>query len=148
MHNKATVMYIWQNMLPRLSLGSQLLDTFMGLVFCVARCDKMSLYYQLVKLCVSPPKPCILLVLHIDWLNLCWKLLFLCCTESKPGLPYLDQWIPTTMNLKVPQSWTETDILFCKVATNWPMEGLRPLLVNAYWTILKRSQLLWVFSQF
>jgi hypothetical protein len=33
--HKVTVMHIWWNMLPCLSLGLQLLDTFTSLVFCV-----------------------------------------------------------------------------------------------------------------
>jgi hypothetical protein len=52
------------------------------------------------------------------------------------------------MNLKVPQSWNEADILFCTVPTTLPIKSLSPLLVDDYWDIVKRSQLLSVFSRF
>jgi hypothetical protein len=60
--HKATVMYLQRNMLPRLSFGSQLLDTTTGRVFSVVACHKLSPYHQLVQLrllFVSTPLPCI-----------------------------------------------------------------------------------------
>lgn len=145
------MMYLRRNILPCLSFGSQLLDTTTGRVFSVVACHKLSPYHQLVQLrllFVSTPLPCIAIDWRIEWPNLGWKLLTLCGTESKPDLTYLDQRIPTPMNLKVPQSWNEADILFCTVPTTLPIESLRPLLVHDYWDIVKRSQLLSVFSRF
>jgi hypothetical protein len=39
------------------------------------------------------------------------------------------------MNLRVPQSWTDADILFREVPKAGPREALRPLSVNAYCTL-------------
>jgi hypothetical protein len=151
--HKATVMYIRRNMLPRLSFGSQLLDTATGRrVYCVIKCTKTSPYYhQLVwleLLYISLPRPCIALERQIKWPNLLWKLQVLCGTDKKPELTYLDQRIPVPMNLRVPNSWTETDVLFRKVPSICPVEALRPLSVNSYWSILKRAQSVRIFSKF
>jgi hypothetical protein len=68
--HKVTVMYICRNMLPRLSFGSQLMDTFTGEVFSVVSCHKLSPYHQLVNLrllFVSTPMPCIVIERRIEW---------------------------------------------------------------------------------
>jgi hypothetical protein len=107
------------------------LDVFTGQVCFVAKYQKTSPYYQLVQLWllyILLPMLCIaLLEQQIDWPNLWWKLLSLCGSNSKPELTYLDQMIPTPMNLCVPNSWTDLDILFCVVPSMGPMEVLRPL---------------------
>jgi hypothetical protein len=149
--HKATVMYLRRNMLPRLSFSSQLFDTFTGQLFFVVHSKKMSPYHQLVRLrllYISLPVPCIALERRIDWPNLRWKLVSLCGSPPKPKLTYLDQTIPPPMNLHVPKSWKDSDILFRVIPSMGPLESKRSLSVDAYWSILKRSQLLDVFSQF
>jgi hypothetical protein len=51
-------------------------------------------------------------------------------------------------DVKVSLRWSGSDILFHKVPSVGPCETLCPLPVDEYWNILKRSQLLSVFSKF
>jgi hypothetical protein len=149
--HKGTVMYIRRNMLPRLSFGSRLMNTLTGAVFYVVHSNKLSPYHQLVQLCllyIFLPMPCIVIEQSIEWPCLCWSLLSLSGTDSKPELSYLDQTIPSPLNLRVSQSWSHEDILFRRATTLGPIEPLRRLSVNEYWALLKRLQLLQVFAHY
>jgi hypothetical protein len=56
--------------------------------------------------------------------------------------------IPSFLNLRIPQSWSIDNVLFCQKPTMGPRETLRRLSVDEYWSLLKCAQLLRVFSQF
>ena len=149
--HKGTVMYICRNMLPCLKFGSRLLDTVCGTVFTIVRSPKMTPYHQSVKLhllYITVPKPCSSIEQTVEWPNLWWKLLSLSSTESKPPLSYLDQLIPSPLNLWVPQSWSPEDILFWLTPTLEPTEPLRSLSVDDYFGLLKRAQMMQKFFSF
>jgi hypothetical protein len=150
--HKATVMYIQRNMWPCLSFGSQLLERLTGKVYRVLESTKMLPYHQLVELellYVAAPMPCMAIVRQIKWPSLGWKLVHLSGTQPKPVLNYVDQMIPSPMNLRVAKSWSKSDVLYWTAPTTGPKETLRRLSVDSYCeSVIKRSQLLRVFSHF
>jgi hypothetical protein len=134
--HKGTVMYIGHNMLPCLTFGSRLFNTFAGSVFTIVESQKMSPYHQLVNLCllyISLPMPCTAIERFIKWRNSRYTLLSLFGTQSKPKLSYLDQMIPSPLNLHIPQSWIPDDILFRWIPTMGSKETLCRLSVDDYW---------------